>query len=46
MSLKGLFDPGYKELKRFREIADQIDALDSEMSDLSDDEFRELFNNA
>jgi len=34
--LKNVFDNEYKELKRFRVIADKIDALDEEMSKLSD----------
>ena len=33
---KKLFDTEYKELKRFNSIAEQIDALDSEYSKLSD----------
>ena len=33
---KKLFDNEYKELKRFNEIANKIDALDSEYSKLSD----------
>ncbi len=36
--LKNIFDNEYKELKRFRAIADEIDALDDEMSKLSDKE--------
>ncbi len=35
-----LFDTEYKELKRFEGIADQIVALDSEYSKLSDDELK------
>ncbi len=38
--LKKIFDHEYKELKRFANIADQIDALDEEMRKLSDDELR------
>ncbi len=45
--LKRLFDHEYKELKRFSEIADEIDALDEEYTKLTDyelqaktDEFR------
>ena len=33
---KKLFDTEYKELKRFNQIATQIDALDEEYSKLSD----------
>ena len=35
-TLKKLFDNEYKELYRFSKLADQIDALDEEMSKLSD----------
>jgi len=35
---KKLFDNEYKELNRFKTIADQIDALDSDMQELSDKE--------
>ena len=35
-NIKKLFDNEYKELYRFRTIADKIDALDEEMSKLSD----------
>lgn len=38
--LKGLFDPGYKELKRVRKIADKIDALAPEYNKLTDDELK------
>ena len=38
---KKLFDNEYKELKRFKGIADQIDALDPEISKLSDAELKE-----
>ena len=41
---KNLFDNEYKELKRFKTIADQIDALDEEISKLSDDELQEYTN--
>ena len=34
--LKKMFDNEYKELYRFSKLADQIDALDEEMSKLSD----------
>ena len=37
---KKLVDHEYKELERFKKIADKIDALDSEMSKLSDDELK------
>ncbi|MEE3343731.1 MAG: preprotein translocase subunit SecA [Bacilli bacterium] len=37
---KKLFDNDYKELERFKKIAYEIDALDSEMSKLSDKELR------
>ncbi len=42
--LKKLFDNEYKELKRFESIADQIDALDEEISKLSDEELKEYTN--
>ncbi len=35
-TIKKLFDNEYKELYRFNKLADQIDALDEEMSKLSD----------
>ena len=38
---KKLFDNEYKELKRFEKIALEIEELDSEMSNLSDDELKE-----
>ena len=38
--LKRLFDHEYKELKRFSEIADKIDALDEEYAKLSDYELK------
>ena len=41
---KKLFDNEYKELKRFKSIADQIDALDEEISKLSDEELKEYTN--
>lgn len=37
---KGLFDSGYKELKRVSKIADQIDALSDEYKKLTDDELK------
>ena len=39
--LKKMFDNEYKELNRFKVIADQIDALDEDMQELSDKELRE-----
>ena len=42
--LKKLFDNEYKELKRFTSIADQIEALDEEISKLSDDDLKEYTN--
>ena len=39
-----LFDNEYKELKRFKSIADQIEALDEEISKLSDEELKEYTN--
>ena len=41
---KNLFDNEYKELKRFKQIADQIEALDEEISKLSDDDLKEYTN--
>ena len=38
--LKKLFDTEYKELKRFRTIADKIDALDEDMQKLKDSDFK------
>ena len=38
---KKLFDNDYKELERFKSIADQIDALDEDMSKLKDKELKE-----
>jgi len=37
---KSLFDIGYKELKRIRKIADQIDAMASDYEKLSDEELK------
>ena len=37
---KKIFDNEYKELKRFRAIAEEIDSLDEEMSKLSDSELK------
>ena len=41
---KKLFDNEYKELKRFKSIADQIEVLDEEISKLSDGELKEYTN--
>ena len=38
---KKLFDNEYKELERFKKIADEIDALDEDMSKLKDKELKE-----
>ena len=38
--LRGLVDTEYKELKRFRKIADKIEALDDKYSKMSDDELK------
>ena len=38
---KKLFDNEYKELERFKGIADQIVALDDMISELSDKELKE-----
>ena len=38
--LKKIFDHEYKELQRFQSIADEIDALDEEMSNLTDKELK------
>ena len=48
MFLKGLFDAGYKELKRVEKIALQIDALKMQYKQLSDEELKaktEFFKN-
>ena len=37
---KGLFDAGYKELKRVEKIASQIDALAEEYKKLTDEELQ------
>ena len=42
--LKKIFDNEYKELKKFRSIAEQIDALDEEISKLKDKELKEYTN--
>ena len=41
---KKLFDNEYKELERFKKIADAIDSLDEEMSKLKDSELKEYTN--
>ena len=41
---KKIFDNEYKELKRFRGIAEQIDSLDEEISKLSDKDLKEYTN--
>ena len=38
--LKKIFDHEYKELERFKEIANQIELLDSQMSELKDSELK------
>ena len=38
--LKKIFDHEYKELERFKKIADQVIALDEEISSLSDEELK------
>ena len=38
--LKKIFDHEYKELQRFQSIADEIDALEEEMSKLTDKELK------
>ena len=38
--LKKLFDHEYKELKRFKKLADEIDLLDEEYSKLSDEDLK------
>ncbi|MCR5224119.1 MAG: preprotein translocase subunit SecA, partial [Bacilli bacterium] len=40
--LRGLIDTEYKELKRFRKIADKIVALDDQYSKMSDDELKHM----
>ncbi len=40
MSIKKLFDSGYKELKRCQKIAAKVLALDTQMQALSDDELK------
>ena len=38
--LKKIFDHEYKELEKFQKIADEIDALDEEMSKLTDKQLK------
>ena len=38
--LKKVFDHEYKELEKFKKIADEIDSLDAEMSELTDKELK------
>ncbi len=40
MSLLKIFDHEYKELKKFRKLADEIDSLDDEYSKLTDEELK------
>ena len=40
--LRGLVDTEYKELKRFKKIADKIDALDDKFSKMSNDELKHM----
>ena len=42
--LKKIFDHEYKELERFKKIADQVVALDEEMTKLTDDELKAKTN--
>ena len=42
--LKKVFDHEYKELEKFKKIADEIDALDEEMSKLTDKELKAKTN--
>ncbi len=44
MSLKGLFDPGYKELKRVMKLADKVDNLALEYNKYTDEELKENTN--
>ena len=37
---KGLFDPGYKELKRVEKIANKVCELEEEYKKLTDDELK------
>ena len=37
---KKLFDHEYKELEKFKKIADEVMALDEEMTNLSDEELK------
>ena len=38
--LKKIFDHEYKELERFKRIADEIELLDSQMSELTDKQLK------
>ena len=42
--LKSLFDHEYKELKKFRALADKIEALKDEYINLSDEELKNKTN--
>lgn len=42
--LKKMFDHEYKELKKFEQLADKIEALDEEMSKLKDEELKAKTN--
>ena len=39
--LRSLFDHEYKEMRRFTKLADEIEALDEEMQQLSDEQLKE-----
>ena len=41
---KKIFDNDYKELERFKQIANEIDSLDEEMSKLSDEDLKDYTN--
>ena len=43
--LRSLIDTEYKELKRFRKIADKIVALESKFESMSDDELKAMTQN-
>ena len=40
--LRSLFDHEYKEMRRFTKLADEIEALDEEMQQLSDEQLKEM----
>lgn len=44
MLFKGLFDPGYKELKRVEKISDKVDALAEKYKKFSDEELQNQTN--